>query len=142
MQYEPFLFVLEIDSACGAEFLTGAAFALLEIDAGLLVYDIFQGDGLLIGDVDGLSLYELFVVFIIHLLGTLFKTGTASNTLVHIHKARMLKDLHLKTALFTMDAHNFRKGHQFNVEMPADLDQFGRDDSHGTVIGGECLVQL
>jgi hypothetical protein len=25
--------------------------------------------------------------------------------------------------------------------MPADLDQFGRDNSHGAVIGGECLVQ-
>jgi hypothetical protein len=54
----------------------------------------------------------------------------------------MLKDFHFKIALFTIDPHDFRKGHQFNVEMPADLDQFGRDDSHGTVIGGECLVQL
>jgi hypothetical protein len=24
--------------------------------------------------------------------------------------------------------------------MPADLDQFGREDSHGTVIGGKGLV--
>jgi hypothetical protein len=29
-----------------------------------------------------------------------------------------------------------------NVNMPADLDQLGRDNSHGTVIGGEGLVQL
>ena len=26
--------------------------------------------------------------------------------------------------------------------MPADLDQFWRDDSHGTVIGGKSLIQL
>jgi len=26
--------------------------------------------------------------------------------------------------------------------MPADLDQFGRDDSHGAVVGGKGLVQL
>jgi len=26
--------------------------------------------------------------------------------------------------------------------MPADLDQFGRDNSHGTVIGGKGLVEL
>jgi hypothetical protein len=26
--------------------------------------------------------------------------------------------------------------------MPADLDQFGRDNSHGTVIGGKGLIQL
>jgi hypothetical protein len=54
----------------------------------------------------------------------------------------MLKDLHVKIALFSMDPHNFRKSHQLNVEMPADLDQFGRENSHGAVIGGECLVEL
>ena len=26
--------------------------------------------------------------------------------------------------------------------MPADLDQFGRNNSHGTVIGGKGLVEL
>jgi hypothetical protein len=26
--------------------------------------------------------------------------------------------------------------------MPADLDQFGRDDSHGAFVGGEGLVNL
>jgi hypothetical protein len=26
--------------------------------------------------------------------------------------------------------------------VPADLDQLGRDDSHGTVVGGKGLVQL
>ncbi len=26
--------------------------------------------------------------------------------------------------------------------MPADLDQFGRDNSHGAIIGGKGLVQL
>ena len=31
---------------------------------------------------------------------------------------------------------------EFDVDMPADLDQFGRDNSHGTVIGGKSLVQL
>jgi mRNA-degrading endonuclease toxin of MazEF toxin-antitoxin module len=31
---------------------------------------------------------------------------------------------------------------QFNVEMSAGLHQFGRDDTHGAVVGGEGLVQL
>jgi hypothetical protein len=30
----------------------------------------------------------------------------------------------------------------FYVDVPADLDQLGRDNSHGTVIGGEGLVEL
>jgi hypothetical protein len=31
---------------------------------------------------------------------------------------------------------------KLDVGVPADLDQFGRNNSHGTVIGGEGLVQL
>jgi len=31
---------------------------------------------------------------------------------------------------------------QLDVQMPADLDQFGGDNSHCTVIGGKGLVQL
>ena len=34
------------------------------------------------------------------------------------------------------------KGVKFYVQMPADLDQFRRDNSHGTVVGGKRLVQL
>jgi len=30
----------------------------------------------------------------------------------------------------------------FDVNVPADLDQLGRDNSHGTVIGGKGLVKL
>jgi hypothetical protein len=34
------------------------------------------------------------------------------------------------------------KGQQLDVEMPADLDQFRGDNSHGAVIGGKRLVEL
>ena len=43
---------------------------------------------------------------------------------------------------FPFQIDQFRVGEQFDVEMPADLDQFWRDDSHGTVIGREGFVQL
>jgi hypothetical protein len=28
------------------------------------------------------------------------------------------------------------------IVMPADLDQFGRNRSHGTLVGGESLIEL
>jgi hypothetical protein len=31
---------------------------------------------------------------------------------------------------------------KLDVDVPADLDQLGRNNSHGTVIGGKGLVQL
>jgi hypothetical protein len=40
------------------------------------------------------------------------------------------------------DLFHFRQCQKLDVEMPADLDQFGRDDSHSTVVGGKGLVQL
>ena len=47
-----------------------------------------------------------------------------------------------KVALPSPDGLNGSIGVKLNIDMPADLDQFGRDNSHGTVIGGEGLVQL
>jgi hypothetical protein len=53
-----------------------------------------------------------------------------------------LNDFNFKISLFPGNAFHLGEGQEFNVEMPADLDQFGRENSHGTVIGGEGLVQL
>jgi len=53
----------------------------------------------------------------------------------------MLDHLNREVSRFTAHVCDFRKGQEFDVEMPADLDQFGRDNSHGAVIGGEGLVQ-
>ena len=37
---------------------------------------------------------------------------------------------------------NFSTGNKVDVKMPADLDQFGRDNSHCTIVGGECFIQF
>jgi hypothetical protein len=34
------------------------------------------------------------------------------------------------------------RGDQVDIKMPADLDQFRRDNSHGTIIGRKCLIQF
>jgi hypothetical protein len=50
--------------------------------------------------------------------------------------------LDLKPPLLPLDICDLCKGQQLDVEMPADLDQFGGDNSHGAVIGREGLVEL
>lgn len=45
-------------------------------------------------------------------------------------------------SLFAFDAFNRGAGVNLNVDMPADLDQFRGNNSHGTIIGGKCLIQL
>jgi hypothetical protein len=51
------------------------------------------------------------------------------------------EDLYLKIPGLAMNSNNVGQGDQFDIQMPVDLDQFGGDDSHGAVIGGEGLVQ-
>jgi hypothetical protein len=45
-------------------------------------------------------------------------------------------------ALLALDCGDLREGQKLDVDVPADLDQLGGDDSHGAVIGREGLVQL
>jgi hypothetical protein len=54
----------------------------------------------------------------------------------------VLEHAHGKIAFGPRDALDFRQGDQFNVVVPADLDQFGGQNSHGAVIGRKGLVQL
>jgi hypothetical protein len=54
----------------------------------------------------------------------------------------MPADFYLKAAFLAFDAVNLRIGEQVDVEMPADLDQLGGNDSHRAFVCGEGLVQL
>ena len=66
----------------------------------------------------------------------------ASGAAVHIDASRALFDFDFKIPRGPFHRFQIRIGDEFNVQVPADLDQFGRDDSHGAVVGGEGLVQL
>ena len=54
----------------------------------------------------------------------------------------MLEDLYVKITFLTPNAQYLCQGKNVYVQVPADLDQFRGKDSHGTVIGGEGLIQL
>lgn len=71
-----------------------------------------------------------------------FDTGAASGAQVHLDAACPFFDFYLEMAGVALDAFKICIGDQFDVQMPADLDQYRGDNSHRTVIGGECLVQL
>lgn len=71
-----------------------------------------------------------------------FNTRTTAGAQIHIDAARPLSDFYIEVAWFTFYFFKIRVGDQFYVKMPADLDQYRGDNSHRTVIGGKCLVQL
>jgi hypothetical protein len=69
-------------------------------------------------------------------------TKTAGSTEPRVNITGSLIYLHLELAWLSVHADQIRVGDHLYVQMPADLDQFRGDDSHGTVIGGKGLVQL
>jgi hypothetical protein len=54
----------------------------------------------------------------------------------------MLDNLNLEVSPIATDAINIGEGNKVDVGVPADLDQLGGDNSHGTLVGGEGFIQL
>jgi len=69
-----------------------------------------------------------------------FDTAAASGAEVCSDAACAFPYLDLEISSSALDGFKIRIGDEFDVQVPADLDQFGRDDSHGAVIGGKGLV--
>jgi hypothetical protein len=54
-----------------------------------------------------------------------FHTGTAAGAQVHVDAAGAFFDSYLEVAGVALDAFKICIGDQFDVQMPADLDQYG-----------------
>lgn len=76
--------------------------------------------------------------FINELCGTIATTGA----FIEVNVPGFFPDLNFQIPLFPFNAFDGGAGMNPDVDMPADLDQFRRYDSHGAIIGGECLIQL
>jgi hypothetical protein len=71
-----------------------------------------------------------------------FRAGATGNAQLRVHVPGRLNDGDFEITDLPGDTVDVGQCQQFDVGMPADLDQFGRDNSHGAFIGGEGLVQL
>jgi len=106
------------------------------------VYGIGSGYGLSIRLINRFPVYEALIVETGKTDRANFGTISAPRTFVKIDISRPSIQGDLKIAGFAGYFFNLGYGVELYVYMPADLDQFGRDNSHGTVIGGKGLVQL
>ena len=71
-----------------------------------------------------------------------FDTGSTTRAFVLYNISGFFNQGYLEVSRFPFDTVNFSKGQDLYIGMPADLDQFGREYSHGAVIGGKGLVKL
>ena len=118
-------FIVEQNGPGGTKFFTGLAFALLQVDTLFRIDGVFQRYGLGIGNVDGFSLGQSLVVFVRLFCRAFLGTGTAGDALFHVDVSGLSGHRYVKIALLTFDIRHFGKGMKLNVDVPADLDQFG-----------------
>jgi hypothetical protein len=131
-----------INGLLGTDLGAIPAFAFGQVDTLGFVNGVFERDCLGVFKIDGLAFGKASVIFVRDFFWAFLRTQTTGNAFVRVHIAGVLEYAHLKISFFTVNGSDFGEGKQFDIDVPADLDQLGGDNSHGAVIGGECLVQL
>jgi hypothetical protein len=71
-----------------------------------------------------------------------FHTGSTTPAFVLYNVSGLFNQGYPEVSCFPFYTVNFSIGQDLYIGMPADLDQFGREYSHGAVIGGKGLVKL
>jgi hypothetical protein len=126
----------------GAELLAGSTGALHKMEANVSINGILQGNCLGVKNIRGFSETKSQVKGIGHLDFTFLGTQAAGNTFIRVNVTGPPLQLHVKPTRLSGYPGDFREGVELDVVMPADLDQLGRQNSHGAVIGGKGLIQL
>jgi hypothetical protein len=85
---------------------------------------------------------QSFIISIGNADGAYLRAFSAACAFGKINKPRLFPYPGSKMPRIALKTEKFCICDEFYIQMPADLDQFRRDDSHGTVIGGKGLVQL
>jgi hypothetical protein len=101
-----------------------------------------SGYGLCIGFIDGLPGAQALFEFIRQLDWADRCAVAATGTFRFINVTGLLAHRNLEIPFGSGDFFYRSTRKQADIEMPADLDQFGGDNSHGTVIGREGFIQL
>ena len=82
------------------------------------------------------------IVWIRDLDRAVLYTGRTTRAFVLYNVSRLFIQGDLEVSCLPFYTVNFSIGQDLYIGMPADLDQFGREYSHGAVIGGIGLVKL
>ena len=85
---------------------------------------VFERNGLGILHINRFTFGQAPVVGIGDFFGALFRAQAAGDTFIRIYVAWLLDQLDFEIACFSAYAFNFGKGQKFDIDVPADLDQF------------------
>ena len=133
--------LIQIDGVILAYCFANTAFFLFQVKTAFIdVRD--QGNGLSEIDMDGFVLRYFLIELIRVLDRAVFYTGRTTGAFVLQNIPGLLDQGNLKVSCLSFDTVNVSIRQDFYVGVPADLDQFGRKNSGGAVVGGKGLVKL
>ena len=90
----------------------------------------------------GLGGRKPLIIVVTNRNGTVFRTGAACGAFLLIHIPGVATESYRELAHLPLNGNEFRFGDDLNVGGPTGLHKFRRQDSHGTIVGGERLIQL
>ena len=133
--------MIEINRVILADAFANTTFLLFQVKTAFI--DISdQGNGLSEIDMDGF-IFRYFLIKLIRVFDrAVFYTGRTTRAFALYYISGFFNQRNLKVSCFPLYTVNFRIGQDLYIGMPADLDQFGREDSDGAVVGGKGLVKL
>ena len=133
--------LIEIDGLIFTDAFADTAFFLFEVKTALV--DISdQGNGLSEIDMDRLVLRDLLVEGVRVFDRAVFDAGRTPRAFFFQNIPGFFRQGDLEIPCLPGDTVYFRIRQDLDIRMPADLDQFGCENSHRAVVGREGLVEL
>jgi len=131
----------EIDGLILTDAFANTAFLLFQVNTAFIdIRD--QGNGLSEVDMDGFILRYFLIKLIRVFDRAVFYTGRTARALALNDIPGLPRQRDPEISCLSFDTVNLCIRQDLDVGMPADLDQFGCEYSHGAVIGGKGLVKL
>ncbi len=133
--------LIEIDGLILTDSFANTTFLLFKVNTAFIdVSD--KGNGLSKVDMDGFILRYFLVKLIRVFNRAVLHARRTTRAFALYDIPGLLRQGDFKVSCFPSYTINFSIRQDFYIWMPADLDQFGREDSDGAVIGREGLVKL
>jgi hypothetical protein len=117
-------------------------FAFTAADTGIRIYCKGKGNRLSIIYIGGFPVIKPHIIRVNGSYRAMQGAFSTPGALGRVNIAGVIDKGDFKVSGFAVNALYLATRNQLDIDMPADLDQFGRDHSHGTIICGEGLIQL
>ena len=132
---------MKIDGLILTDAFANGTFLLFKVNTALM-YVGDKRNGLRKVYMNGFIRRQVLIVWIRDFDRTVLHTGTTTRAVVLDNVSGLFNQGDLEISCFPFYTINFSIGQDLYIGMPADLDQFGREYSHGAVIGGKGFIKL